>query len=604
MIKRCWQKTKTIMYSIKKTLENQIDKESSVETNINNKYYTTIRSFDLKGNIIKVNFMLHILGNCNYKIESIILKLRNERSPKEHSFKVYEKKCRKNTKEIFFELDIKKIEWETHYWDFYILVIENETKIYIRINNPIYRVNKYISSKERYSYQLENNHVLYPYFDSNKSLSLTYRMLDIYETPKSKRNEKLARFIYIFLRFYFIKKNIWLIHEKFAQTAQDNAFYFYKYCIEKRNNKNVFFVIKKDSPDYKNIDNGLKQNVIPFMSVKHIILLYACKFIISSEAKGHGYIWRANRGRIFKLINGKNQVFLQHGVLGLKRIGNIFDNNDQAPNRVKLFVSSSEYEKKIIKKYFGYDDYSIAITGLARWDYLISTEKKPKQILLMPTFRNWLEEVTEDTFLKSNYYKEYKDLLSLDKLHEFLFENKIKLKFYIHPKLSHLIGNFQIKNDNVMVISADQEKLNTLLSESSLLITDYSSVAWDMFYMKKPVIFYQFDYEEYQQYQGSYIDMHSELIGDRVFDKEGLIKILGSYQSSGFRENKAYADLRGKYIKYIDQNNCSRIYESILLKEKDLCRRSAITILKQSELVYEIWRLFSNFIRKRNNIRN
>lgn len=38
-----------------------------------------------------------------------------------------------------------------------------------------------------------------------------------------------------------------------------------------------------------------------------------------------------------------------------------------------------------------------------------------------------------------------------------------------------------------------------LLKESLLLITDYSSVFFDMMYMNKPVIFYQFDENQYRK---------------------------------------------------------------------------------------------------------
>src|SRR5690606_13622083 len=51
------------------------------------------------------------------------------------------------------------------------------------------------------------------------------------------------------------------------------------------------------------------------------------------------------------------------------------------------------------------------------------------------------------------------------------------------------------------------------IASARLLVTDYSSVAWDFLYMKRPVVFYMFDVEEYLARQGSYIAIPDELFG-------------------------------------------------------------------------------------------
>ena len=77
-----------------------------------------------------------------------------------------------------------------------------------------------------------------------------------------------------------------------------------------------------------------------------------------------------------------------------------------------LFVVSSGYEQKIIHDYFGYDNEEIIITGLARWDVLEDkSDPAHKEILLMPTWRSWLEDISEEQFKKSEYYQRYKAYL-------------------------------------------------------------------------------------------------------------------------------------------------------------------------------------------------
>ena len=51
-----------------------------------------------------------------------------------------------------------------------------------------------------------------------------------------------------------------------------------------------------------------------------------------------------------------------------------------------------------------------------------------------------------------------------------------------------------------------------------MLITDYSSVSWDIYYMEKPILFYQFDLEQYNETNGSYIDMDKRTLWRPLYD--------------------------------------------------------------------------------------
>ena len=73
---------------------------------------------------------------------------------------------------------------------------------------------------------------------------------------------------------------------------------------------------------------------------------------------------------------------------------------------------------------FDYEPENVPITGFARWDVLKdkSTPDDPF-ILMMPTWRSWLEEVDNETFLQSDYYKNYSALLTDPALDEMLRRN-------------------------------------------------------------------------------------------------------------------------------------------------------------------------------------
>lgn len=143
-------------------------------------------------------------------------------------------------------------------------------------------------------------------------------------------------------------------------------------------------------------------NVIQFMSFKYMIYLSAARYLISTDAIRHFYIWDSPNS-IYKVLYQarKNIVFLQHGVMGFKQCHRTFHKG--GGNQMALFVVSSGYEQKIIHDYFGYDNEEIIITGLARWDVLEDkSDPAHKEILLMPTWRSWLEDISEEQFKKVN----------------------------------------------------------------------------------------------------------------------------------------------------------------------------------------------------------
>ena len=96
-----------------------------------------------------------------------------------------------------------------------------------------------------------------------------------------------------------------------------------------------------------------------------------------------------------------------------------------------------------------------------------------------------------------------------------------------------------------------------------MLITDYSSVSWDVFYQDKPVIFYQFDLDTYEEAEGSYIDMHTELFGDRAETADDLLNLFEKQIQNDFKMYPQYEKMRHEYFTTIDRNHSKRVCECI-----------------------------------------
>ena len=147
---------------------------------------------------------------------------------------------------------------------------------------------------------------------------------------------------------------------------------------------------------------------------------------------------------------------------------------------------------------------SVVLTGLCRFDHLLSEHKVKKQILIMPTMREWLRTISSDTlkfeksalFTESEYFITWKSLIESDELNHLLDNSGIDLVFYPHPAMQKYIDEFKIESNRITVANARDYDMQQLLMESAALITDYSSIYFDFAYMQKPLLYYQFDYEK------------------------------------------------------------------------------------------------------------
>lgn len=469
---------------------------------------------------------------------------------------------------------LKKLEFKPLYWDIRAVLERDGERFWIPVRAPIMSTKKkdimaHYGLRGLFfgeSMVLNQDYQLFLYRTQGNRFALVCQERSPYSGFRFRLKERFAFLLYFLLRPRLSGENLLLVYEKYCCMAQDNGFYFFKYCmdndLEKKLKRKIYFVIDKKAVDYQNNLLPYRDHVIQFMSLRHMVSLLACRLMVSSDSKAHAYAWRCKESIIQPFIErNRRLVFLQHGVIALKRV----DFFRSGTNVVDLFVTSNDREHDIIIDELGYQPQEVIITGLTRWDVLEdrSGEMERRSILVMPTWRNWLEEVSDETFRQSDYYLNYMELLSSPRLEAFLEQHDLQLNFYIHPKFREYLGNFNISAERVRLIPFGSEPLNRLIMECSMLITDYSSVCWDVYYQGKPVIFYQFDVDKYNETQGAYIDLETELFGDRAVNNEELFALLEEEARMDFALKEKYAKMRRSMYKYIDKNNSKRVCEEI-----------------------------------------
>lgn len=504
------------------------------------------------------DFTVYVNIDHKLMISKIVLKYRNILRPLEYDLH-YQITKRKNGYLIKIFGNAEKMSFWEGDWDVYLCTEQGE---YLPvILDPLPRLRLIFGN---YQLLLKEDHILFPLASTGHMLTFRYRISSVYDCSKVFLRENLTYIFYRLTKPVWKRKKIWVVYEKYCIEAQDNGYYFFKYCMENlpdKEKKKVYYILDEKSPQWEQMQKYGK-NLVPFMSTRHILYMLAAEIYIASDAKNHGFAWKPKPNIISREISKKKILFLQHGVTALKKVDHLFGKNGSAP--MTYFAVTSQYEQKIVTKYFGYSPENVPILGFTRWDVLQNKCKADrKNILIMPTWRPWLEEQSREVFQQSEYCRRYRELLEDKELSLFLREKHVRIVFHIHPKMKEYLQAFQTENDQVELIEQGSQPLNDLIMKCSMLITDYSSVSWDVYYLGKPVLFYQFDYDLYQKANGSYLDMETELFGDRCMEQMCLSERIKEYVENDFKEKDRYAQMRKEHFAYRDRNNSRRTLEFI-----------------------------------------
>lgn len=349
-------------------------------------------------------------------------------------------------------------------------------------------------------------------------------------------------------------RQVWLIAEE-KDSARDNGYHFFKYMMEKNDdNIKVFYAIDYKSRYYDRIKEYGK-NVIKYGSLRHyFIYMSASKNIISQKSANPNPPLFYFLHVILKLYN--NRIFIQHGV-----VLNLCDSLKYNKTRFKLTTATTKEEYNYLINKYGYPKDKLALIGLARFDNLSGKELNKKQIVIMPSWRNFMGVKNKRfDFKKTSYYINWMKILNNTSLINHIEKENIIIYFYLHPNMVKFIGEFNSKSKNIIIVDDKKVDMQSLINNSSLMITDYSSVSIDFAYLKKPIIYYQFDLDTVRksQYKEGYYKYD---LGYVYKDYKGVIKRTIDYIDNSFKNEEKFLKRSNDFFTFYDKENCKRLYE-------------------------------------------
>ena len=362
-----------------------------------------------------------------------------------------------------------------------------------------------------------------------------------------------------------IKENVILFETFMAKNYSDSPKYIYEYIAQKYPEYECVWAIN----DGAHIPYGAK--TVKRFSFQYAYYLAVSKYLVFNVRPP---LWYRKR---------EEQVFLEtwHGT-PLKRL--VFDQEEvtsASPKYKQQFyrqrqdwdflVSANPFSTKTFRSCFLYEgemlEYGYPRNDILYWpnkDELASElrdklgiPKDKKTILYAPTWR-------DDQHYGSGQYK-FELALDLKMMRDHLKDDYVVLLRTHHYISDHI--DVTGLEDFVYNLS-DYDDISEIYLISDICITDYSSVFFDYANLKRPILFYTYDFDKYKnQLRGFYIDMNTEVPGPLLYTSQQVVEAIEHIDDIVLEYQQRYEEFYNRFCCYDDGHASEHVAEAMLAKK-------------------------------------
>lgn len=370
-----------------------------------------------------------------------------------------------------------------------------------------------------------------------------------------------------------VEPDTWLFMDRDTQ-ADDNAEHLYRWVRDHHPEKNCFFAIRKEARDWHRLKrDGF--NLVAFGSKEFEHVLRGCSTIISSHADRYVHSYFGDNYH-----KSKRYIFLQHGVTKDDISGWI----NGKPIDLMVTAAPAEYDSIASQgSQYTLTPRQVLLSGFPRHDALLNKSAKRKTLLIMPTWRNYLcgktigkgnTRAINPAFGDSAYALAWGRLLTSEALKRVSEDNHMPIVFFPHANMFPYIEAGALAIPDYVEVLGNQrgDSIQQVFADAAIMVTDYSSTAFENAYLGKPCIYYQFDKSEF--FSGS----HVYSTGYFSYEEDGfgpVVETLADFEQEllrcalvDFRPSGEYAERIDSFFKYRDGRCCERVFNRI----EELCR--------------------------------
>lgn len=364
----------------------------------------------------------------------------------------------------------------------------------------------------------------------------------------------------------FKKRELWIISDRLSSGGDNGEALFAHLCAISYRKSNIYFMVSDKSGDYKRLSKIGK--VLKPGSIKHKILMLNADKVLSSHADD--FIinpFKEDRNLFLDRLTF-DFVFLAHGIT-------VHDQStwlNRFAKDIKVFVTSSEAERQsILDRDYGYSGKEVVLTGFPRYDRI--DDAAEKLIMVAPT---WRQNLTGDAdpitgergynphFTQSDYYDFYQQLIFDPRLNKAMEEYGYRAELVLHPSFYAQAIDFE--GTDRFRVAAPPNDYRDYFARSSIMVTDYSSVAFDFAYLRKPVVYSQFDQQAFYQnhlWKKSYFSFEQNGFGPVTYDLASTVDALIDLMKSESALDNVYRKRVDDFFAFDDKANSERVLRAV-----------------------------------------
>jgi CDP-glycerol glycerophosphotransferase (TagB/SpsB family) len=192
----------------------------------------------------------------------------------------------------------------------------------------------------------------------------------------------------------------------------------------------------------------------------------------------------------------------------------------------------------------------------------------------MPTWRrNLVDELIPRTgrypysqrFAQSEYFYNWQVVLSSPTLQDAAKRYGYTIRFFPHPYIRQQLHDFDLSGVDCPPDAGGS--IQDILADTALLVTDYSSIAMEVALLHRPVLYFQFDRENFftqdHSYSKGYFDYERDGFGPVLTTVEALCAQATACMEGGCRIDAVYRERAEFFFAFRDQDNCRRVYDAL-----------------------------------------
>jgi CDP-glycerol glycerophosphotransferase len=363
------------------------------------------------------------------------------------------------------------------------------------------------------------------------------------EMVKKKLRQFVIKGYKICVSILPVNKNVIIFESNLGRNYTGNPKAIYEEMVRQGLDKKYrcYFVLEDTKVQIPGAAKKVKRNRIRYFFLFAISGIWVCdtrlpKYIIKRPQCTYIQTWHGTP--LKKLALDMDSVYMA-GENGIDNYKKNFYNNAQTWD---YLISQNHFSTDIFRRAFAFDKKMLEI-GYPRNDVLFEKNNSKdiielkkqlelpldkKIILYAPTWR-------DNEFYGKGKYR-FNPPLDFNRLRAELGDDTIMIVKY-HYLVMDQIDWTPYKG---FIYSCDLSyDISALYLVADMMITDYSSVMFDYSLLKRPMLFYCYDLEEYKDtLRGFYFDFLAEAPGPVVLTTEELIDSILQYDASAFVEKQ------------------------------------------------------------------